>query len=86
MGSQQRDTRARICGFGVPRALSLVRISSSSVPEKLCICRPPVLFQRDQINSLRNGRDYDLKQIENAFRDPEDVFWGKNSSESSEVY
>ena len=59
---------------------------SSSVPEKLCICRPPLLFQRDQINSLRNGRDYDLQQIENAFRDPEDRFWGKNSSESSEVY
>ena len=68
------------------RALSLVRISSSSVPEKLCICRPPLLFQRDQINSLRNGRDYDLKQIENAFRDPEDGFWGENISENSEVY
>ena len=70
----------------LPRALSLVRISSSSVPEKLCICRPPLLFQRNQINSLRNGREYDLKQIENAFRDPEDGFWGGNSSESSEVY
>ena len=30
--------------------------------------------QRDQINSLRNGRDPDLKQIENAFKDPEDGF------------
>ena len=38
-------------------------------------------FQRDQINSLRNGRDSDLKQIENAFKDPEDGFWEKNSSE-----
>ena len=28
----------------------------------------------------------DLKQIENAFRDPEDGFLGKNSSESPEVY
>ena len=28
--------------------------------------------QRDQINSLRNGRDPDLKQIENTFKDPED--------------
>ena len=45
----------------LPRALSLVRISSSSVPEKLCICRPPLLFQRNQINSLRNGREYDLR-------------------------
>ena len=72
-----KETRARgfVGSASLPRALSLVRISSSSVPEK-----------RDQINSLRNGRDYDLKQIENAFRDPEDGFWGKNSSESSEVY
>ena len=47
-------------------------------------------FQRNQINSLRNGRDSDLKQIENAFKDPEDGFWEKNSSEgivgNSEVY
>ena len=53
-------------------------------------CRPPLLFQRDQINSLRNGRDYDLEQIENAFRDPEDGFWEKISSEgivgNPEVY
>ena len=83
MGGQQRDTRARICGFGV---FATSFVLGSSVPEKLCICLPPLLFQRDQINSLRNGRDYDLKQIENAFRDPEDGFWGKNSSESSEVY
>ena len=82
MGGQQRDTREDLW----VRPLSLVGISSSSVPEKLCICRPPLLFQRNQINSLRNGREYDLKQIENAFRDPEDGFWGGNSSESSEVY
>ena len=75
MGGQQRDTLARTCGFGV----CPFRISSSSVPEKLCICRPPLLFQRDQINSLRNDRDYDLKQTENAFRDREDGFWGKTA-------
>ena len=55
-----------------------------------CFCRPPLLFHRDQINSLRNGRVYELKQIENALRDPEDGFWEKNSSEgivgNSEVY
>ena len=37
-----------------------------------------------------NGRDSNLKQIENAFNDPEDGFWKKNNSESivgnSEVY
>ena len=33
--------------------------------------------QRDQINSLRNGRDSDLKQNENAFKDPEDGFGRK---------
>ena len=47
-------------------------------------------FQRDQINSLRNGRDSDLKQSEKAFKDFEDGFSEKNSSESivgnSEVY
>ena len=29
---------------------------------------PALRFQRDQINSLRNGRDSDLKQTENAFK------------------
>ena len=47
-------------------------------------------FQRDQINSLQNGRDSDLKQSEIAFKDFEDGFLEKNSSESivgnSEVY
>ena len=38
-------------------------------------------FLRDQINSLRNVRDSDLKQIENALKDSEDGFWDKNSSE-----
>ena len=42
---------------------------------------PALRFQRKQINSLRNGRDSDLKQIENTFKDPEDGFWEKNSSE-----
>ena len=63
-----------------------VQVSRKTV----CFCRPPLLYQRDQINSLRNCRDYDLKQIENAFRDPEDGFREKNSSEgivgNSEVY
>ena len=36
---------------------------------------PALRFQRDQINSLRNARDSDLKQIENAsVKDPEDGF------------
>ena len=56
-------------------------VQHSSVPRKRLCLPPPLLFQRDQINSLRNGRDYDVKQIENAFRDPEDGFWEKNSSE-----
>ena len=34
-------------------------------------------FSLVEINSLRNDRDSDLKQIENAFKDPEE----KNSSE-----
>ena len=38
---------------------------------------PALRFQRDQINSLRNGRDSDLKQNENAFKDPEDGFGRK---------
>ena len=42
---------------------------------------PALRFQRDQINSLQNGRDSDLNQIENAFKDPEDGFWEKNSSD-----
>ena len=38
---------------------------------------PALRFQRDQINSLQNGRDSDLKQNENAFKDPEDGFGRK---------
>jgi len=33
------------------------------------------------MNSLRNGRDSHLGQIENDFKDPEDGFWEKNNSE-----
>ena len=84
---------SRKCSWGASketRARGLVRSASGFVTsfswlvpslKSVCVCRPPLLFQRDQINSLRNGRDYDLKQIENAFRDPEDGFWEKNSSE-----
>ena len=53
---------------------------------------PALRFQRDQINSLRNGRDSDLKQNENAYKDPEDGF-GRKTVQSihtiignSEVY
>ena len=38
-----------------------------------------------QVNSLRNGGDSDIQQIENDFKDPEDGFWDKNNSEGSEV-
>ena len=51
---------------------------------------PALRFQRNQINLLRNGRDSDLKKIENSLKDPEDGFWEKNTSEgivgNSEVY
>ena len=36
---------------------------------------------RDQVNSLRNGEDSDIEQIEKDFKDPEDGFWDKNDSE-----
>ena len=58
------------------RALSLVQILSSSVPEKRLF-----LPSNSLINSLRNARGSDLLQIEDAFKDPEDKFWEKNSSE-----
>ena len=79
-----KETRARTYGFGV-FATSFVlgfRVQASLKSSVFA----GLHYYFDQINSLRNGRDYDLKQIENAFRDPEDGFWGKNSSESSEVY
>ena len=59
------------------RALSLVQILSSSVPEKRLFL--PSYSLR---NSLRNARDSDLIEIEDAFKDPEDRFWEKNISES----
>ena len=60
----------------LPRALSLVQILSSSVPEKRLF-----LPSYSLINSLRNARDSDLMQTEDAFKDPEDRFWEENSSE-----
>ena len=42
---------------------------------------PALRFQRDEINRLRNVQDSNLKQIQDAFKDPEDGFWNKNSSE-----
>ena len=36
----------------------------------------------DQVTSLQNGRDSDLEQIENDFKDPEDGFWDKNNLKS----
>ena len=73
-----KGTRARgLAGSAsLPRALSLVQISSSSVREKRLF-----LPSYSLINSLRNARDSDLMQIEDAFKDPEDRFWEKNSSE-----
>ena len=67
------------CARGLVRSASLSRafcpwFSVQASLKSVSFCRPPLLFQRDRINSLRNGRDYDLKQIKNAFRDPEDVF------------
>jgi len=35
----------------------------------------------DRVNYLRNGRDSDIEQIENDFKDPEDGFCDKNNSE-----
>jgi len=37
------------------------------------------------MNSLRNGRDSHLEQIENDFKDPEDGVWEKNNSVSQEI-
>ena len=58
------------------RVKGLVSPSSSDMYTPITIL-PALRFQRDQINSLRNGRDSDLKQNENAFKDPEDGFWEK---------
>ena len=86
-----KETRAR----GLVRSASLSQafcpwFSVQASLKSVCFCRPALLFQRDQINSLRNGRDYDLKQVENAFRDSEDGFWEKNSLAgivgNSEIY
>ena len=37
------------------------------------------------MNSLPNGRDSHLGEIENDFKDPEDEFWEKNNSVSQEI-
>ena len=42
----------------------------------------PRYGSRDQMNSLPNGRDSHLGEIENDFKDPEDEFWEKNNSVS----
>ena len=62
----------------LPRAQFLVQILSSSVPEKRLF-----LPSYSLINSLRNARDSGLRQIEDAFKDPEENFWEKNSSRVS---
>ena len=66
MGGQQRGL---VGSTSLPRALSLVQILSSSVPEKRLF-----LQSNSLINSLRNARGSDLLQIEDAFKDPEDKF------------
>ena len=37
------------------------------------------------MNSLPNGRDSHLGEIENDFKDPEDELWEKNTSVSQEI-
>ena len=37
------------------------------------------------MNSLPNGRDSHLGEIENDFKDPEDEVWAKNNSVSQEI-
>ena len=83
-----KGTRARgLAGSAsLPRALSLVQISSSSVPEKRLYLPASITISARSNKFASKWRDYDLQQIENAFRDPEDGFWGENSSESPQVY
>ena len=79
MGGQQRDTHARTCWidvFATSSVLDSLRSWVQSVPEKRLF-----LPSYSLINSLRNARDSDLIQIEDAFKDPEDRFWEENSSE-----
>ena len=70
MGGQQRDTRARTCWIDV-------FATSSVLGSDLEFKRPSYSLT----NSLRNARDSDLMQIEDAFKDSEGRFWEKNSSE-----
>ena len=66
-----KKTRARglVGSVSLPRALSLVQISSASVREKRLF-----LPSYSIINLLRDARDNDLMQIEAAFKDPEGRF------------
>ena len=57
-----------------------IRITTMLPPVLASGPKPCRSNQRDQINSLRNGRDSDLKQTENAFKDPEDGFWENKCS------
>ena len=77
MGDQQTDTRARACGIGV-FATSFVLGSDLEFKRPW---KASVLPSYSLINSLRDARDSDLMQIEDAFKDPEDRFWEKNRSE-----
>ena len=73
------NERLNLCGGERDRRLShelCTWILSSSVPEKRMFWPSYSL-----INSLRNALDSDLMQIQDAFKDPEDGFWEKNSSE-----
>ena len=84
-----------IRAHGLVRSASLSRAfcpwcSVLASAEKRLFLPASITISAFKKNSYRNGRDYDLKQIENAFRDPEDGFWEKNSLKgivgSSEVY
>ena len=61
----------------LPRASVLGSDLESKLPGEKRLFLPSYCL----INSLRNARDSDLMQIEDAFKDPEDRFWEKNSSE-----
>ena len=86
-----KETHAR----GLVRSASLSRafcpwFSVQAFPKSVCFCRPPLLFQHDQIKTLRNGQGYDLKQMKMLSEILKMDFWEKNSSErivgNSEVY
>ena len=74
--SKETHARGLVGSMSLPRALPLVQILSSSVPE-MCLFLPSYSL----VNLLRNAQDSDLMQLKDAFKDPEDRFWEKNSSE-----